>query len=55
MRTTTRITFLAAIGLLAQGAIAEITPEQAASLGGDQYTPVGAERAGNAAGTGPAA
>ena len=54
MRTITRTTFLAAIGLLAQGAFAEITPEQAASLGGDEFTPIGAERAGNAAGTIPA-
>ena len=54
MKTLTTITFLAALGLFAQNALAEITPEQAASLGGDTYTPVGAERAGNAAGTIPA-
>ena len=33
---------------------ARATPEQVASLGGDIYTPVGAERAGNAEGTIPA-
>lgn len=54
MRTFTKTTFLAALGLLAQSAFAEITPEQAASLGGDEFTPIGAERAGNAAGTIPA-
>ncbi len=54
MRTFTRITFLAALSLFAQSAFAEITQEQAASLGGDEFTPIGAERAGNAAGTIPA-
>ncbi len=54
MRTFTKITFLAALSLFAQGAFAEITQEQAASLGGDEFTPIGAERAGNAAGTIPA-
>ena len=54
MRTFTKITFLAALGLFAQSAFAEITQEQAASLGGDEFTPIGAERAGNAAGTIPA-
>jgi len=53
MKTFTKITFLAALGLLAQNAFAEITADQAASLGGDNFTPVGAERAGNAAGTIP--
>ena len=33
---------------------ARATPEQVAQLGGEKYTPVGAERAGNAAGTIPA-
>jgi hypothetical protein len=54
MKTFTKITFLAALGLMAQSAYAEITAEQAASLGGDEFTPIGAERAGNAAGTIPA-
>ena len=54
MKFLTKITFLAALGLFAQNAFAEITAEQAASLGGDEFTPVGAERAGNAAGTIPA-
>ena len=54
MKTITKITFLAAFGLFAQNAFAEITAEQAASLGGDKFTPIGAERAGNAAGTIPA-
>jgi len=39
--------------LLAAPAMAKITPEQAARLGGDELTPVGAERAGNAEGTIP--
>jgi Protein of unknown function (DUF1329) len=34
-------------------ALARATPEEVARLGGEQYTPVGAERAGNAAGTIP--
>ena len=54
MKTFTNITILAALGLLAQNGFAEITAEQAASLGGDELTPIGAERAGNAAGTIPA-
>jgi hypothetical protein len=54
MKTFTKITFLAALGLMAPNAFAEITTEQAASLGGDEFTPIGAERAGNAAGTIPA-
>ena len=53
MRTITRISILAALGLMAQGALAELTPEEAARLGGDELTPMGAERAGNAAGTIP--
>ena len=45
---------LAALALLGSGSLwARATPEQVASLGGDTYTPVGAERAGNAAGTIP--
>ncbi len=54
MRTLTRISTLAALGLMAQGAHAEITQAQADSLGGPDLTPVGAERPGNAAGTIPA-
>ena len=54
MKTLTRTTILAALALLAQNAFAELTAEQAASLGGDELPPIGAERAGNAAGTIPA-
>lgn len=54
MRTITKITVAAALGLVAHGALAGVTPEQAARIGGDELTPVGAERAGNAAGTIPA-
>jgi hypothetical protein len=54
MKTLTKTTVLAALCLLAQNAFAELTPEQAASLGGDELTPIGAERAGNEAGTIPA-
>ena len=54
MKTFTKTTVLAALCLLAQNAFSELTPEQAASLGGDELTPIGAERAGNAAGTIPA-
>lgn len=53
MKTLTNITVLAALGFLAQGAVAEITAEQAASLGGDELTPIGAEKSGNTAGTIP--
>ncbi len=49
------------IGLITAGLLglaftaqAKITPEQAAKLGGDEFTPVGAERAGNADGSIPA-
>ena len=54
MKTLANITILAALGLFAQNAFAELSAEQAASLGGDKLTPIGAERAGNAAGTIPA-
>ena len=54
MRTLTKISVLAALGLMTQGALAELTQAQADSLGGDKLTPMGAERAGNAAGTIPA-
>jgi hypothetical protein len=53
MKALTKITFLAALGLMAQNAFGELTAEQAASLGGDELTPIGAEKAGNAAGTIP--
>ncbi len=54
MKTLAKLTVLAALGLFAQNSLAEITAEQAASLGGDKLTPIGAERAANAAGTIPA-
>ena len=54
MKTLTKISVLAALGLMTQGALAELTQAQADSLGGDKLTPMGAERAGNAAGTIPA-
>ena len=54
MRTLTKISMLAALGLMTQGALAELTQAQADSLGGAELTPMGAERAGNAAGTIPA-
>lgn len=41
------------LGLGSGLSLAKISPEQAARLGGDELTPVGAERAGNAAGTIP--
>src|SRR6056297_3250114 len=47
-------TAAALVALLLTGpALAKTTPEQAAELGGDRLTPVGAERAGNADGTIP--
>ena len=42
-----------ALALAAATAAARITPEEAATLGGDVLTPIGAERAGNADGTIP--
>ena len=54
MNTTTCLQHLTASLALCTGlAFADATPEQVASLGGPVYTPVGAERAGNAAGTIP--
>lgn len=41
------------LGLGSSLALAKISPEQAARLGGDELTPMGAERAGNADGTIP--
>jgi len=52
-KRNTLFALLLATGL-PNAALADATPEQVASLGGDIYTPVGAERAGNAAGTIPA-
>ena len=43
----------AALGLPATVALAQATPEQIASLGGEERTCFGAERAGNAEGTIP--
>ncbi len=54
MKTLTSIVLAGALGLFAQGAFAELTPDEVARLGGDELTPMGAERAGNAAGTIPA-
>lgn len=48
-----RLTAMLALGLITAGASAAISPEQAARLGGDELTPMGAERAGNADGTIP--
>jgi hypothetical protein len=47
-------TVAALLSLAAQPLAAAISPEEAARLGGQELTPVGAERAGNAAGTIPA-
>ena len=54
MKTLKKITILAALGLFAQNAFAELSAADAARLGGDDLTPIGAERGGNAAGTIPA-
>jgi hypothetical protein len=54
MKKLTTITIAAALGLMAQAALADLTQAQADRLGGDELTPMGAERAGNAAGTIPA-
>ena len=54
MKRLTTLTVAAALGLIAQGAYAELTQADADRLGGDELTPIGAERAGNAAGTIPA-
>ena len=42
-----------AASLSANLAMAKVSPEEAAKLGGKELTPIGAERAGNAAGTIP--
>lgn len=56
MRKTQTALLAAAIiiSLISTPAWGEATPEQVASLGGNTYTPVGAERSGNADGTIPA-
>jgi len=51
MRTT--FALVAVLGFMAEGAIAGISPEDAARLGSDELTPIGAEKSGNAAGTIP--
>ncbi len=55
-RSTTAKTLFAAaaMSVAASASIAKIPQDQAARLGGPELTPVGAERAGNAAGTIPA-
>ncbi len=53
MKTLTSITIAAALSLIAQGAVAELTQAEADRLGGSELTPMGAERAGNDAGTIP--
>ncbi len=53
MHMTTRHLITAALLCLSCAVQAKITPEQAARLGGDELTPIGAERAGNADGTIP--
>ena len=47
------LALVSALGLTAPLAFAKITAEEAARLGGDELTPVGAERAGNADGSIP--
>ena len=49
----TMLALAAATYMVATGASAAISQEQAAKLGGPEFTPMGAERAGNAAGTIP--
>ena len=49
----TMLTLAAATYVAASGAAAAISQEQADKLGGPEFTPMGAERAGNAAGTIP--
>jgi hypothetical protein len=54
MKTFTRISVAIALALLGQSAIAGISQEDANRLGGDEFTPMGAERGSNAEGTIPA-
>lgn len=53
MHTPAGMLFLISWLLVAWPAQSEVPPEQAARLGGDELTPLGAERAGNAAGSIP--
>jgi hypothetical protein len=53
-RTVSAFVVVLIVGLASPLVAAKATPEQAASLGGDEITPVGAERAGNADGSIPA-
>ena len=49
----TMLALAAATYIVATGASAAISQDQANKLGGPEFTPMGAERAGNAAGTIP--
>lgn len=51
-RTLLAMSFAATL-VIGQPVLAKVSPEQAAELGGDTLTPMGAERAGNAEGTIP--
>ena len=53
-RTVSTFVLVLLVGLASPLVAAQATPEQAASLGGDEITPMGAERAGNADGSIPA-
>jgi hypothetical protein len=53
-RTVSAFVVVLIVGLASQLVAARATPEQAASLGGGEITPMGAERAGNADGSIPA-
>ena len=53
MKTTTKLFSVLAFSLLASSVMAAVSPEEAAKLG-TSLTPLGAEKAGNAAGTIPA-
>ena len=39
MKKLTTITVTAALGLITQGAVADLSPEEASRLGGDELTP----------------
>ena len=52
-KTITTLALGLSLGLGSNLALAKITAEEAATLGGDTLTPVGAERAGNADGSIP--
>ena len=53
-KTITTLALGLSLGLGSNLGLAKISAEQAATLGGDTLTPVGAERAGNADGSIPA-